>query len=231
MQFVQPVSYTNFIFISFYSSITYAEYIANGQFKGWVCNWGVACSMQNLDAVKSGSSYYTINRALLHFDTTGLALGGGIDWCKLNIHWKSEPAAASYRILESRHSGSYVQTSDWDQHKLNIETNEYNDYHGSPINVSLGAYHSKTLDAETILPNVQSGNFTLSLIEERDFDDTPPTAGFMQSKHYYGDFYTTEQSDTDKDPYIEIQLIGVTEAATKIKDAKLIIKNSKVTIL
>ena len=172
-----------------------------------------------------GSSYYTINRALLHFDTTGLALGGGIDWCKLNIHWKSEPAAASYRILESRHSGSYVQTSDWDQHK------PHNDYHGSPINVSLGTYHSKTLDAGNILPNVQSGNFTLSLIEERDFEDTAPMGGFMQSKHYYGDFYTTEQSDTDKDPYIEIQLIGVTEAATKIKDAKLIIKNSKVTIL
>ena len=51
----------SFIFISFYSSITYAEYIANGQFKGWVCNWG-ACSMQNLDAVKSGSSYYTIKK-------------------------------------------------------------------------------------------------------------------------------------------------------------------------
>lgn len=50
-----------FIFISFYSTISYAEYVANGQIKGWVCNWGT-CSMQNLDAVKSGSSYYTIKK-------------------------------------------------------------------------------------------------------------------------------------------------------------------------
>ena len=59
-----------FIFISFYSTISYAEYVANGQIKGWVCNWGT-CSMQNLDAVKSGSSYYTIKKNHKSMDLIG----------------------------------------------------------------------------------------------------------------------------------------------------------------